>query len=316
MAPATTAQPPAMAKVSTPKTMSSRLMTMKFMQRGAAAAAATSEVSSPATPQTDEESSAAKRRKTAHKSAPGTPATPLYDQKALKTALEEEEQKRLAAIEKRAAELGDSHWVLGGIAATPKTWPRQPLNVVQVGFAQIDYSTVPSNSEDAPETVELSVKARFYQFNMEKNKTKACAAGDDGWRNSEPNTDAANLQKQKQKQEDKKDLSSSDSDSSDEEEGEVPPVGSDCTGERAASAVTPLKRTKSNASISTRQKEERVKAQQLAGKRRKKDIKLNTLTSISAAGPQGFQKPSPAFSCHVCGKMGHKAADCPSRKQR
>ncbi|KAK3357065.1 hypothetical protein B0T25DRAFT_145952 [Lasiosphaeria hispida] len=289
MAPATTAQPPAMAKQSAPKTMSSRLMTMKFMQRGAAAAAA-SEVSSPATPQTDEESSAVKRRKVAHKSAPGTPTTPLYDQKALKTALEEEERKRLAAIEKRAAELGDSHWILGGVAATPKTGPRQPLNVVQVGFAQIDYSTVAGDSEDAPETVDLSVKARFHQFNMKQTKDE----------DKEP--------------------SNSDSDSSDEEEGEVSPAGSDRTRERAASVVTsvvtPLKRTKSNASITTRQKEERVKAQQLAGKRRKKDIKLNTLTSISSAGSQGFQKPSPTFACHGCGKTGHKAADCPSKKQR
>ncbi|KXX73625.1 hypothetical protein MMYC01_209878 [Madurella mycetomatis] len=121
----------AMAKQSTPKTMSSRLMTMKFMQRGAAAAAAAgaSEASSPATPRSDDGS--AKRQKTSHaSSAADSPATPLYDQRAIQAALEEEEKKRQAAIEKRAAELGDSHWVLEGVSL-PKSGTSPLLNVVQ-----------------------------------------------------------------------------------------------------------------------------------------------------------------------------------------
>src|SRR5262249_40142869 len=88
---------PAMAKQSTPKTMASGLMTMKFMQRGAAAAAAaaaagTPEASSPATPRSEDRSG--KRRKFSHTpSAASSPATPLYDQKAIQAALEEEEKK-------------------------------------------------------------------------------------------------------------------------------------------------------------------------------------------------------------------------------
>lgn len=67
--------------------------------------------------------------------------------------------------------------------------------------------------------------------------------------------------------------------------------------------------------MSQRRDEERKKAQQLAGKRRKKEIKLNQLTSISSAGSQAFQRPTSSLACHGCGKPGHKVADCPKKKR-
>lgn len=169
---------PAMGKQSTPKSMSSRLMTMKFMQRGAAAAAAaaaasgTPEASSPATPRSEDGS--AKRRKFAHTpSAASSPATPLYDQTAIQAALEEEEKKRQAAIKKRAAELGDSHWVLEGAAAQPVKGSRPLLNVVQVGFAQIDYPGAPNGDDDPFDSGTVPPQTQFRRFNMRK-KSKAC----------------------------------------------------------------------------------------------------------------------------------------------
>lgn len=162
-----------MAKQSTPKTMSSRLMTMKFMQRGAAAAAVAGtgspEANSPATPRSDDGS--AKRQKFAHTpSAASSPATPLYDQKAIQAALEEEEKKRRAAIEKRAAELGDSHWVLEGAAALPTKGSRPLLNVVQVGFAQIDYPGAPAGDDDPFDSGSAPGQTQFRRFNMKKSK--------------------------------------------------------------------------------------------------------------------------------------------------
>jgi hypothetical protein len=153
-----------MTPKSTPKTMSSRLMTMKFMQRGAAASAA----SSPVTPRTAEsEGGSAKRRKVSH----GTPtaetgknrgeSTPLYDQKAIREALEEEERKRQVAIAKRAAELGDSHWVLAGNLPKPQDAPRPSLKIVQVGFAQIDSPGIADDS-DSP----VEAKGTFFRFNQ------------------------------------------------------------------------------------------------------------------------------------------------------
>lgn len=161
-----------MAKQSTPKTMSSRLMTMKFMQRGAAAAAAAGTpeaASSPATPRSEDGS--AKRRKFSHTSSvASSPATPLYDQKAIRAAIEEEEKKREAAIEKRAAELGDSHWVLEGAAALPKSGSRPLLNVVQVGFSQIDYAGTSAGNDDPFESGSAPSQTQFRRFNMKKSK--------------------------------------------------------------------------------------------------------------------------------------------------
>jgi len=174
---------PAMAKQSTPKTMSSRLMTMKFMQRGAAAAAAAAATaadtpeaataSSPATPRSGgDDGSAAKRRKTAHTptSAASSPATPLFDQQAIKSAVEEEEKRNRAAIEKRAAELGDSHWVLEGAASLPPRTARPLLNVVEVGFAQIDYAGASSRDDDPFDLGSVPTQPQIQRFNMKKSK--------------------------------------------------------------------------------------------------------------------------------------------------
>jgi len=165
---------PAMGKQSTPKSMSSRLMTMKFMQRGAAAAAAaaaasgTPEASSPATPISEDGS--AKRRKFAHIPSAASSPTPLYDQTAIQAALEEEEKKRQVAIKKRAAELGDSHWVLEGAAAQPGKGSRPLLNVVQVGFAQIDYPGASGGVDDPFDSGSVPAQTQFRRFNMKKSK--------------------------------------------------------------------------------------------------------------------------------------------------
>ena len=169
----------AMAKQSTPKTMSSRLMTMKFMQRGAAAAAAAAATatdtpeaaSSPGTPRGGDDGSA-KRRKTAHtpSSAASSPATPLFDQQAIKSAVEEEEKRNRAAIEKRAAELGDSHWVLEGAASLPPRTARPLLNVVEVGFAQIDYAGASSKDDDPFDLGSAPTQPQIQRFNMKKSK--------------------------------------------------------------------------------------------------------------------------------------------------
>ncbi|KAK4156701.1 hypothetical protein C8A00DRAFT_40826 [Chaetomidium leptoderma] len=308
MAPTPGSGMPAMAKQSTPKTMSSRLMTMKFMQRGAAAAVAaaaagTPEASSPATPRSDDGS--AKRRKFAHtpSSAASSPATPLYDQTAIRAALEQEEKKRQAAVEKRAAELGDSHWVLEGAANLPTRGGSQPLlNVVQVGFAQIDYAgTTSGGADDDPfDSGTVPGQTQFRRFNMKK-KSKACLLrGEDNAESSNSNSDSA---------------SGSGSDSEEGSEDERSAREEPGRGRRNVIGGDAERSGRARSSVSGRREEERRKAQQLAGKRRKKEIKLNQLSSISSAGSQAFQRPSPAMSCHGCGKPGHKVADCPNKRR-
>ncbi|KAL2130540.1 hypothetical protein VTI74DRAFT_6261 [Chaetomium olivicolor] len=307
MAP-TPAALPTMAKQSTPKTMSSRLMTMKFMQRGAAASAAasgTSEPNSPASPRSDNDGSA-KRRKFSHtptSAAATSPAsTPLYDQQAIQAALEEEEKKRQAAIEKRAAELGDSHWVLEGAAAAarPKSGARPLLNVVQVGFAQIDYAGAGGSGHGDDDPFDMGAgsvagQTQLRRFNMKKSK--AVKKEEDESSSSESGSDSG---------------SGLDEDS----EGEIstPPANAEHSRGRR-DTIGEAERKRARSSISQRREEERKKAQLLAGKRRKKEIKLNQLTSISGAGSQAFQKPSGGLTCHGCGKPGHKVAECPNKKR-
>lgn len=122
------------------------------------------------------------------------------------------------------------------------------------------------------------------------------------------------------KEQDKSGSSDSDSGSgsesgeaSEDERSRAPASDEPSRGRR--STMSDAERKRARSSLSTRRDEERKKAQLLAGKRRKKEIKLNQLTSISSAGAQAFGRPSPAMSCHGCGKPGHKVADCPSKKR-
>jgi len=123
----------------TPKgNVSSRLLAMGFMQRGAASAS-----SSPKNTHSGEQHSA-KRRKVTNGSTQDTPDTPVgavVDQQAIKRVLDEEQKRREALVEKQAAEMGDAHWVLEHAtvdAALGNDLPK-PLKVVQVGFAHLDY---------------------------------------------------------------------------------------------------------------------------------------------------------------------------------
>ncbi|KAK0753179.1 hypothetical protein B0T18DRAFT_434005 [Schizothecium vesticola] len=284
---------PTMAKQSTPKTMSSRLMTMKFMQRGAAAAAA-SAAASPSIPKTEDEGAASKRRKTQH-TTPGTPTTPLFDEyQAIRVALDDEERKRLVAVEKRAAELGDAHWVLDGARARANnkaSASRVPLKIVQVGYAQIDYSGT-RDDDDNNGTVDISTKARF-QYNMKsKTPTKEQPKDDD----------------------DNSDDSDSDSDSasgSDSEEGEVSPDSKAATprGRHHHTDDIPPSRKRTRSIL--RNDERQKKSRELAAARRKKEVNLNQLTSISGASVQQHKAGASSFACHRCGKPGHKIAECP-----
>lgn len=110
---------------------------MKFMQRAAAASP-----SSPGVSQSEDDRPS-KRVKTEFGSSPRTPQaqTPLFDQKAAQAALDAEDKKREALIERQAEKLGDAHWRLDP-AKLPGSNRRKgvPLNIVQVGFSQIDRS--------------------------------------------------------------------------------------------------------------------------------------------------------------------------------
>jgi hypothetical protein len=120
---------------------------------------------------------------------------------------------------------------------------------------------------------------------------------------------------QKEKNEHQEDSESDSYSSGDEpEEGEI---SSDSRNEldrgRQHAETIPGNTKRARSSISARGSEERKKAQKFAEKRRKKEVNLNKLTSISGGGSQAPQKPN--FTCHSCGKPGHKVADCPKKRR-
>ncbi|KAI1878202.1 uncharacterized protein JN550_000384 [Neoarthrinium moseri] len=295
-----------MAAQTPPKGMSSRLLTMKFMQR--AAASTSSPASSPSTPKSDESSS--KRRKISH----ATPTTTkdeqlevqsLVDQKAIQAALEEGERKREEALVKHAAELGDARWVLNVSENTSSSGSQaqRPLQIVQVGYAQID---APDASEDRASSDEdpLGRVQPIRRYNMGKKKG-AIEAND----------------------------SDDDDDSSDSDSSDASTSADEGRDSRSSQGKRDHART---SSLNSRRSAEIAKAKEFAEKRRKKEIKLNKarpqaaggLSSISSGGgsmsmslssggrPPPRQAGSFSFACHNCGETGHKAADCKRPKQR
>ncbi|KAL1959904.1 hypothetical protein VTO42DRAFT_572 [Malbranchea cinnamomea] len=129
------------------KTMSSRLLTMKFMQRAAAAGLHSSP--SPATPNrgddsTDDSVPPAKRRRS-DQTGPAslTSGAASSDLQAISAAIKAEEEKRAAAIAKQAAEAGETNWVLeypSHLAATVAGTKQQQTQA---------YKVVPMGSYDA-----------------------------------------------------------------------------------------------------------------------------------------------------------------------
>jgi hypothetical protein len=100
------------------------------------------------------------------------------------------------------------------------------------------------------------------------------------------------------------------------EDGDVSPDSRDEADRgRQRAETTPSNKKRTRSGPSARRSEERKKSQEFAEKhKRKKEVKLNKLTSISGRGSQqSFQKPS--FTCHSCGKPGHKAAECSKKRQ-
>ncbi|KAL6827141.1 hypothetical protein J3E69DRAFT_333127 [Trichoderma sp. SZMC 28015] len=136
----------------TPKGVSSRLLTMKFMQRAVASAS-----SSPQ--QSDDSSQNSKKRKLRHSATTAAEerVSALIDQASIKAALEDQEAKRQAALAQHTAT--GAHWVLNTkLDKLNAGKPSEPsLNVVYVGYGDID-SSDESGGEDAPQIGRTSTR--------------------------------------------------------------------------------------------------------------------------------------------------------------
>jgi hypothetical protein len=138
--------------------MSSRLLTMKFMQRAAA---------SPTSPSTPEEPSPKRRKKDSDSpSRPSFDVNALVNKRAIEAAAAAEDAKRQAALEKAAAESGDTRWVLSFEDQRASTPSNLALRVVHTGYANIDVPSSLRPMEDVEEEKLVMVGRRsFGKFN-------------------------------------------------------------------------------------------------------------------------------------------------------
>lgn len=104
---------------------------MKFMQRAAAASP-----SSPSTPGTPDQSGSNKRQRTEDSPLPFN-VNELADQKAVRDALEAEEKRTQAALDKAASDAGDTRWVLN-FEGKREEKKEGAMRVQQLSFANID----------------------------------------------------------------------------------------------------------------------------------------------------------------------------------
>lgn len=138
------------------------------MQRAAA-----SPSSAPSTPNSEEQSS--KRQKTSHSVTPQQDVNSLVNQRAVQAAIAEEERKRQEALLQHAAELGDARWELDIPlkAQNPQHAVQTPLNVVQVGFAQIDSPDAAGDDSDSTGAAQVKPQA-LQRWNMGKKEASNC----------------------------------------------------------------------------------------------------------------------------------------------
>jgi hypothetical protein len=140
---------------------------MKFMQRAAASTPSTSSTSS--IPASNEQSN--KRRKVSHSNTPQPNVDTLVNQVAIQAAIVEEEKKVESALLKRAEELGDARWILEVPDQVKSHATQTPLNIIQVGFGQIDSFDAMGNDVESAYPSHDSVPA-FRRYNMEKKKVR------------------------------------------------------------------------------------------------------------------------------------------------
>ncbi|KAI9166902.1 hypothetical protein HJFPF1_03017 [Paramyrothecium foliicola] len=257
----------------TPRGVSSRLLTMKFMQR-AAASASTSSSPDGGT------SSSSKKRKLDH-SPPSGRIDLNINEASIKAALEDQEVKRQAALRKHT--VGDTHWVLkttiNKSASQPPTSP--PLNIVYVGYGETD------SANDSGDEVDAPTQGRTSTNNYKKAAQGKKSANES---QSEDNTSE---------------------ESSSEEDNTTPRRKSENGRDAPESASAKRSRSRSQ----SRSGAENMKAKEFRDKRKKKEVRLSKLTSISSAGGSPLaSQASKGMTCYNCHQIGHRASDCPKRK--
>jgi hypothetical protein len=247
-----------------------------------------------------------------------SPATPSNDQLAIQAALAQEEQKRSHAIERQAAEAGETRWVLSERNMGP---PAPKLQIVHAGFAELDAAGAMGEDDEMELSNELRQVAGRMSFGkvsdaliIKAESTVAQFLGEAHSRPQKPQSTKRAASDSSSESEDE------DVDSEEEEDDDDDPTAALIRQSRKAASE------KARADRKAKKHAAQAESQRLAETRRKKEIKLNRVSSISSAGsggagrgPLANARPRESSStdqrgCFSCGEKGHKSSECPQSK--
>lgn len=259
-----------------------------------------------------------------HNSAPAksTPRNRASDRHAVQAALEEEERKRQAALDRAAADAGETRWVLSfqeepRRVAEKADGKSAELRVIKKGYAEIDWrsekacsgaeSTVngeddvgdkdpqePNSEEDANNDDsyrtfgDMVGRRSFGRFNksIERHQNPGYESSSASSKSSAASSSGSEH---------------SEDDKDEDGDGDVDPVGSLIRSAAPASARDERKAKKKAANgVSVDQ----------AASRQDLPVNLGRLSSISAGGGADPRKRTD-IECFKCQEKGHKAKDCP-----
>ncbi|KAF2871161.1 hypothetical protein BDV95DRAFT_494539 [Massariosphaeria phaeospora] len=257
----------------TPKSMSSRLLTMKFMQRSASKSGS----SGPSTPNGPPSKKMRLSNGTPASATPGSPS----NRATFQATPSEEEKKRLDALDRAAEKAGETHWVLS-FKETPNASKPPTMQVRHVGFAVIDAEAESEDEENAkPVTMQygggLKKKQVCYQYRS------GCIIYD---LSQKPVNEVI---------EDSEGNSSSEYDSDD-------PTAELIRETKREIAVKEREGGKA--------RKDTVRQQPKRQSLPMDDVDLHGLTSLS--GPRGMDSGRPAVECYKCGRKGHGQSACPN----
>ncbi|KAI0999725.1 hypothetical protein K3495_g8471 [Podosphaera aphanis] len=264
-----------------PKSMSTRLLTMKFMQRASASQPSMAEEPIP------------KRRKTElDSSSPSRSTDNFATRNAVLDALASEEEKRQAALDRLASASGDTRWVLD-YKDQNLSEPALSLRVVQTGYAGLDRPHITGTIDALEEKPTMAGRRSFGRFNkaIEKQQNPNYVESSDSNSTSDE-SDRGSL---------------SDSESSDDDDDPLSQLIKTTRREVAENAKAEKKSNKRTVKSESEQPVKRRRKDEIL----KEDVNLKELTSLS-----GRQKaPSkPKIECYSCGGP-HRKSECPKRKR-
>ncbi|KAL9128607.1 MAG: hypothetical protein Q9217_002741 [Psora testacea] len=261
------------------KTMSSRLMTMKFMQRAAASTpfSTSPSISYSKTHAPDAESLPSKRRKVdsdEHRCA----ARPPSDRQQIQAAENEEAARRERAIARLAKEAGETMWVLSTLSDESEGKKdgsqHSGLRVMSAGYSDLD--------SEVSRPV-MGGRRSFGKFNRGVERHQ-------------------NIQADLSPQPRDSTIQSSEDDEVDDPTNEL------ARGSRQEA----LQRAKAD----RRAVREAEHGGLMGLNERRKEVNLNRLSSISGTKDKGSTLEKSNRVCFLCGEKGHEKMDCLSKRRQ